>query len=260
MNQAAAAGHLVVVDDDPLFRESLIENLREDGYAVTDFEAAQPVLTHLSEGGAGHHEAGADLIVLDWHMPGMNGIQLLRALRERGVMTPVLFLTVLGDQIYEEAALSQGAVDFVEKSRSVGILKRRIALSLARGQSPARHADTAADTGGEAMPMSLNVGALTVNPNTARAHWRGQEVPLTLNEYRLVDLLARRAGKDVGYRELYDCIHGAGFIAGPGDEGYRGNVRTLIKRIRHKFRDLDSGFDAIETYPGFGYRWRADTR
>jgi two-component system response regulator ChvI len=81
---------------------------------------------------------------------------------------------------------------------------------------------------------------------------------LTLNEFRIVDLLAGRPGRDVRYRELYDQVHGAGFIAGSGEEGYRGNVRTLIKRIRQKFRALDTSFEAIENYPGFGYRWRDD--
>lgn len=239
------ATRLVVVDDDPLFRESLIENLRDDGYAVRDFGAAQPALEHLRA--ASGADGGADLVLLDWHMPGMNGIQLLRALRAEGIAVPVLFLTVLGDQIYEEAALSHGAVDFVEKSRSVSILKRRIALSLTRG------AGTGED---DAAAQRLEVGPLSVDPASARAHWRSERVPLTLNEFRLVDLMARHAGRDVSYRQLYDCVHGEGFVAGPGEDGYRGNVRTLIKRIRHKFRDLDPDFDAIETYPGFGYRWR----
>ena len=52
--------------------------------------------------------------------------------------------------------------------------------------------------------------------------------------------------------------HGKGFVAGHGPEGYRSNVRTFIKRIRQKFRDIDDDFDAIENYPGYGYRWQAD--
>ena len=74
----------------------------------------------------------------------------------------------------------------------------------------------------------------------------------------MVHCLASRAGHDISYRELYDMVHGKGFVAGPGADGYRSNVRTFIKRIRRKFKEIDSGFDGIENYPGFGYRWRPD--
>ena len=67
--------------------------------------------------------------------------------------------------------------------------------------------------------------------------------------------LASRAGTDIRYREIYDLVHGEGFVAGAGDDGYRSNVRTFIKRIRQKFRDVDGSFEAIATYTGFGYRW-----
>jgi two-component system response regulator ChvI len=244
---------LLVVDDDPMFRESLTQNLKDDGYAVADFGEGQPALDYLCSGGT------ADLAVLDWRMPGMTGIQLLRAMRERNIDVPVIFLTVLGDQIYEEAALHHGAVDFVEKSRSLSILKKRIELSVRRSQADA--AESAGPTGqagpaaGEAVER---IGHLELHREISRAYWKGEEVPLTLNEFRIVDLLASRPGRDVRYRELYDQVHGAGFIAGSGEEGYRGNVRTLIKRIRQKFRSLDGEFEAIENYPGFGYRWRDD--
>lgn len=71
-------------------------------------------------------------------------------------------------------------------------------------------------------------------------------------------LLAEREGKDVSYREIYNAVKGEGFIAGAGMEGYRANVRALVKRIRQKFKDVDPDFTALENYPGFGYRWRPD--
>ena len=78
---------------------------------------------------------------------------------------------------------------------------------------------------------------------------------LTLTEFRIVTLLAEKAGRDVGYREIYDLVHGKDFVAGQGSEGYRANVRTFIKRIRKKFRGTDPYFDHIQNYAGFGYRW-----
>jgi two-component system response regulator ChvI len=82
-------------------------------------------------------------------------------------------------------------------------------------------------------------------------------INLTLTEFKIVMLLAEKAGRDVGYREIYDLVHGKDFISGHGARGYRANVRTFIKRIRKKFRDGDPSFDRIENYAGFGYRWTA---
>ena len=144
--------------------------------------------------------------------------------------------------------LEHGAVDFVEKSRSFVILLKRIDLILCgvRGQP----------TNGAATEEQLILGPIELNLKSHRALWDGREIPLTLSEFNIVHLMASRAGSDVRYRDIYDLVRGEGFTAGVGPEGYRANVRTFIKRIRQKFRELDDRFDAIENYPGFGYRWR----
>ena len=82
-----------------------------------------------------------------------------------------------------------------------------------------------------------------------------KRVDLTLTEFQIVRLLANSADTDVSYRQIYDLVRGKDFIAGYGEEGYRVNVRSFIKRIRQKFRDVDDSIDCIENYPGFGYRW-----
>lgn len=115
--------HVLIVDDDALLRESLEQNLIDSGFVVSGFSNGQDALDHFN--GA----ASSDLILLDWKMPEMNGIEVLKHLRARKIDVPVVFLTVLSDQIYEEAALLGGAVDFVEKSRSFAILRRRSNLS-----------------------------------------------------------------------------------------------------------------------------------
>src|SRR5690606_25978837 len=116
---------VVLVDDDDLFRESVSQNLAEAGYDVRGFAEGGRAIEWFGAGGR------ADLVLLDWKMPEMNGIEVLRRLRQHGYEIPVIFLTGLTDQIYEEAALMSGAVDFVEKSRSFGILLKRIELILA---------------------------------------------------------------------------------------------------------------------------------
>ncbi len=243
--------HVLIVDDDALLRESLEQNLIDAGFRVSGFSNGPAVLSHL-EGAAPADPGHGDLILLDWKMPEMNGIEVLKQLRAREIDVPVVFLTVLSDQIYEEAALLGGAVDFVEKSRSFAILRRRIELILDRQDPPEDRGTNGA--GGE-----LAVGALQLDPPSSRALWRGERVDLTLTEFKIVHHLAAHAGTDIRYREIYDLVHGAGFIAGAGDDGYRSNVRTFIKRIRQKFRDVDPDFAAIETYTGFGYRWATRT-
>jgi two-component system, OmpR family, response regulator ChvI len=98
---------VLVVDDDELFRESLQQNLIDTGFDSWAFGDGPSVLAFLEDGNR------ADLILLDWRMPGMTGIEVLRKLRSSGHEVPVIFLTALSDQMYEEAALIGGAVDFV---------------------------------------------------------------------------------------------------------------------------------------------------
>jgi two-component system response regulator ChvI len=78
---------------------------------------------------------------------------------------------------------------------------------------------------------------------------------LTVTEFNIVHLLASRAGEYVTYRAIYDCVHSVGFVAGSGEDGYRTNVRSSIKRIRNKFSAIDDQFGEIGNFPAFGYCW-----
>jgi two-component system, OmpR family, response regulator ChvI len=236
---------IVLVDDDDSFRESLGLNLIDEGFAVVSFDNGAPALDYFGQGGE------ADVILLDWRMPGMNGLEVLRRLRRTGSTTPVIFLTVLSDDIYEEAALEGGAVDFIDKSRRLSILVKRLHL-ITEGMRPLPEPDAR-----QAASDVSRLGRLELRFDINRAAWDSKILDLTLTEFKIVALLAQRGGEDVGYREIYDLVHGKDFVAGYGNEGYRANVRTFIKRIRKKFRDLDSEFDQIHNYAGFGYRWIA---
>jgi two-component system response regulator ChvI len=155
----------------------------------------------------------------------------------------------LSDDIYEEAALEGGAVDFIDKSRRLSILVKRLNL-ICEGLRAAPAAEARRPAG-----EVLRLGELELRFDTNRASWRGQSLDLTLTEFKIVALLALRAGEDVGYREIYDIVHGKDFVAGYGSDGFRANVRTFIKRIRKKFRDSDGEFVQVHNYAGFGYRW-----
>ncbi|WP_374367975.1 response regulator transcription factor [Dongia sp.] len=244
------ATRIVVVDDDDLFRPMLVGNLTEAGFAVREYPAPDLALEALSADSV-LPDSNLDLLILDWKMPGLTGLELLQRLRQIGLMTPAIFLTSLDDVIYEEAALKAGAIDFVGKTRSFAILQRRIELALSRSES--QEGDDAAKEPADGI---MQVGPLTLDAGSHAITWQNQPVSLTLGEFKSVALMVR-AGRDVSYREIYDALRGENFAAGQGPDGYRANVRALIKRVRQKFIAVDPGFDAIENFPGFGYRWRS---
>jgi two-component system, OmpR family, response regulator ChvI len=235
---------IAIVDDDELFREMLRFKAIDEGYHVTSFSSGSAALEHFDTGG------GADVVVLDWRMPAMSGLEVLRRLRRAGNNTPVIFFTVLSEDIYQEAALENGAVDFIDKSRRLSIVMKRLRL-IVEGARPMPHGH-----GPQARDV-LHLGHLELRFDIHRAIWAGTPIDLTLTEFKIIALLVQRTGEDVSYREIYDVVHGKGFSAGYGDEGYRPNVRTFITRIRMKFRDVDPKFQHIYNCAGFGYRWCA---
>src|SRR5271154_1884210 len=122
---------IVVVDDDPLFLSTLTLNLEDAGFDVTAFTQSTAALDHLSAA------RQPDAIILDWHMPEMDGLELLQRLRAQGLGAPAIFLTSLNQPIYEELALERGEVDFVEKSRSFSIILKRLRLITEGAKLPA---------------------------------------------------------------------------------------------------------------------------
>jgi two-component system response regulator ChvI len=229
---------LLLVDDDNDFRVAASMELEDLGFGVTAMSDGEAMFEYFA---SGNH---ADVIVLDWKLPNRRGVDFLTPLRERRISTPVVFFTGIGAAAHESAAFDGGAVDFVDKSRGLPILAKRIRRILETAMPPPE-----SDEG-------VRHGHLTLRPRMRRAWWREGDVNLTLAEYNIVEFMASRAGDHVTYRAIYDCVHCAGFVAGSGDEGYRTNVRSTIKRIRNKFRALDEEFSEIENFPAFGYRWR----
>jgi len=227
------------VEDDPNCREAIADELSGHGFVVRGFADAVSLANALAT------DAKADIILLDWDLPGISGIELLIELRKFGVALPVVFLTGYAFKAQENLAFEAGAVDFIDKVRGVEILARRL-RRLARAPKSAAAPP----------PASLVVcGKLVLNPNISRAYWNDFDVGLTLGEYNIVHLLASKAGRWVTYRAIYDRIHYEGFIAGSGEDGYRTNVRGTIRHIRKKFLQCDETFAEIENFVGLGYRW-----
>jgi two-component system response regulator ChvI len=233
---------LMLVEDDQDFRMAAAAELEDLGFEVEAFADGAVLLEAFANG------ATADVIVLDWNLPTLSGIDLIPRLRRAGVLLPVVLLTGRSTPNLENLALDHGALDFVDKTRGLPILAKRIRLILDSAKKPdVMRAEEA-----------LMVGPLELKLRVCRVLWKGIDVGLTLTEYKIVHLLAANLGNHLTYRAVYDTMHHAGFIAGSGEDGYRTNVRSCIKRIRNKFRALDPEFACIANYPSFGYRWEVD--
>jgi two-component system response regulator ChvI len=231
----------ILVDDDDDYREAATAELEHFGFDVVPVPSGEAMLEHLER------DQGADVIILDWKLQAGLGIDFLPQLHDRGITLPVVFLTGVPTTAYEYAALDGGAVDFVDKARGIPILAKRLRLIVQLSKGPAAPASQ----------ETLQCGKLLLRTDIGRAYWDGKDIDLTVTEFKIIYLLVSRAGEYVTYRSIYDCVHHAGFVAGSGEEGFRTNVRSSIKRIRNKFRGLDARFFEIENYPAFGYRWHS---
>jgi two-component system response regulator ChvI len=236
---------VVIVDDDQDYLEALKGDLEDRGFGVCTFPDGSSFLQSKEVVGQAH------VIVLDWSMPNMPGIDLLQRLRGEGIKVPIIFLTGHSLIEREQAALEEGALDFVDKVRGVDILASRLVL-VGSGDREAISKPL--------VTHALSVSALVLRIDTARAEWRGQDVDLTRTEYEVVSMLAADPGRFVTYRAIYDTMYYEGFQAGRGLLGVMTNVRSHIKRIRQKFRRIDPDFNEIVTKDRVGYAWRKSTR
>jgi two-component system, OmpR family, response regulator ChvI len=159
-------------------REVIADGLSDHGFVVHGFADAMS----LADGLAVSSEA--DIILLDWDLPKISGIELLVELRQAGMNLPVVFLTGYGFKAQENLAFEAGAADFIDKARGVEILARRL-RRLVRSPNPA------------AAPASASLvvcGKLVLNPNVGRASWNDRDAGLALGEFNIVHLLASNAG------------------------------------------------------------------
>jgi two-component system, OmpR family, response regulator ChvI len=225
---------VLLIEDGVINREFLTDTLSRQGFSlrtVTSLPAAA---------------CDADVIVLHCGQVNNSSIELLGKLHRLGFNVPVVLLTGEAAPAHECLALDKGAIDVILKSRGPDVLARRLKAV----------AKTIARTDQSRSAGPLKCGTLLLRPDISRAYWKDVDVGLTLGEYKIVHLLVSNAGRYMNYRAIYDRLHYEGFAAGRGADGYRTNVRSALKRIRNRFRALDSTFDEIKNYQGFGYCWR----
>jgi two-component system response regulator ChvI len=228
---------VVLVEDDTLFRELVETELSIQGFGVLAFSDAESLLA------AGDVAASADAIVLDWRLPGLSGAELFAELQRRGIDNPVIFLTAYPLVENEQRAFIAGAADFIDKTRGFDVLVRRLNLVVN------------ADPGARVQRRLERRGRLLLNPVEGRASWDDVDLGLTLGEYRVVELLARRSPTHATYREIHEQIRHQAGAAATEDE-CRLNARSAIRRIRLKFAACDPAFSQIQNHQAQGYVWR----
>ncbi len=185
----------------------------------------------------------ADLAVFDIKMPRMDGLELLRRLREKSQM-PVIFLTSKADELDEALGLAMGADDYIAKPFSQRLLLARIRAILRRAE-----VSKIPDAPDQPVADPIIRGRLEMDPARHRVKWNGQDVTLTVTEFLILETLAQRPGVVKNRNQLMDAAY--------QDDVYVDDrtIDSHIKRLRRKFREVDSDFNAIDTLYGAGYRF-----
>jgi two-component system response regulator ChvI len=188
-------------------------------------------------------EEAADLAILDIKMPRMDGMELLRRLRQQTDM-PVIFLTSKDEEIDELFGLKMGADDYITKPFSQRLVVERVKAVLRRFQ-PKDPAGAVAEAA-----RVLERGKLRLDPERHTCHWDNNPVMLTVTEFLILQALATRPGVVKTRDALMDAAY---------DDQVYVDDRTIdshIKRLRKKFKQVDDSFDVIETLYGVGYRFK----
>ncbi|MEO6255398.1 MAG: response regulator transcription factor [Sphingomicrobium sp.] len=229
---------IALVDDDRNILTSISIALQAEGFITRVYSDGDTALKAFAEN-------PPDLGVFDIKMPRMDGMELLRRLRETSSM-PVIFLTSKDDELDEALGLAMGADDYIAKPFSQRLLIARIRAILRR-QEFAKDEVTATRDEPE-VPLLVRQ-RLTMDTARHKVVWDGRNVTLTVTEFMILEALAQRPGVVKSRNQLLDIAY--------QDDVYVDDrtIDSHIKRIRRKFRAVDSSFDAIETLYGVGYRF-----
>ena len=229
---------IALVDDDRNILTSVSIALQAEGFLTRVYSDGETALKALVDN-------PPDLAVLDVKMPGMDGMELLRRLREK-TNVPVIFLTSKDDELDEALGLAMGADDYIAKPFSQRLLIARIRAVLRRAEMRAHPPSEAGEQ--EDVPPIIR-GRLRLDPARHRVTWDSKDVTLTVTEFMILEALAQRPGVVKSRNQLMDVAY--------QDDIYVDDrtIDSHIKRLRRKFRAVDNEFKAIETLYGVGYRF-----
>ena len=217
---------ILVGDDEPKAARLARDYLEKNGYRVLTAGDGQAALAMA-------RREKPDLVILDLMLPIVDGREVCRILRRESDV-PIIMLTALAEEIDQVTGLEIGADDYVTKPFSVRTLVARVRALLRRTR------------GGVRAPAILRLGGLEIDPGKHAVAFDGRPVKLTPNEFKLLHLLADRAGQTLTREQLLDDLHGAA-------SSFDRSVDSHIKNLRKKLESA-SGEPMIETVYGIGYR------
>ena len=227
---------IALVDDDRNILTSVSIALEAEGYRIMTYTDGASALD-------GFKTSPPDLAILDIKMPRMDGMEMLRRLRQKSDM-PVIFLTSKEEEIDELFGLKMGADDFIRKPFSQRLLVERVRVLLRRSTSHEGSNPKQVDA------KVLERGQLRMDPERHVCTWKSDAVTLTVTEFLVLQALASRPGVVKSRNALMDAAY---------DDQVYVDDRTIdshIKRLRKKFKSVDDAFDMIETLYGVGYRFK----
>ena len=226
---------IALVDDDQNILISLSAALEDEGYKVDVYGNGKEALDGIGR-------KPVDLAVLDIKMPRMDGMELLKNLRRKNDL-PVIFLTSKDDEVDEVMGLRMGADDYIKKPFSQRLLLERINALLRRRELAGKD---------QSELDVLRRGELILDRTRHLCTWKETKVDLTVTEFLLVEALVRRPGHVKSRDQLIDAAYGEHIYV---DDR---TIDSHVKRLRRKFRFVDSRFTEIETLYGVGYRYRGN--
>ena len=235
--QMAARQCIALVDDDRNILATVSIGLQAEGFATRVYTDGATALKALLEN-------PPDLAVFDIKMPRMDGFELLKRLRERSSL-PVIFLTSKDEEPDEAHGLALGADDYIAKPFSQRLLVARIRALLRRSELARAEAESVPTEAN--LPQPLHRGRLLMDPARHQVSWDGKPVSLTVTEFLILEALAARPGIVKSRSQLMDAAYSDDVFV---DDR---TIDSHIKRLRRKFRAVDSSFAGIETLYGAGY-------
>ncbi len=223
---------VLLVDDDVALLDVLALSFEDAGHEVSRATDGALALAAIKR-------ARPDLVVCDVTMPRLDGLSLCRQLREAKDAIPIVLLTSRDAELDEALGLELGADDYVTKPFSTRVLLARVAALLRREQAKA----------GPGKP-TLRAGDLTLDAERMRAVYKGVEVTVTVTEFRILEVLAKRPGVVFSRAQLLQLVRGDDSVV------VDRIIDTYVRRLRRKLEAIDAAFACIDTVVGAGYRWR----
>ena len=229
---------ILIIEDEENIRELVTYNLKANGYEAIE---AEDGLTGITQA----YKVKPDLILLDIMLPGKDGYEICRELRQDNIKTPIIMLTAKSEEVDKVLGLEFGADDYVAKPFGIRELLARIKAVLRRVEMNNENQEAVVEK--EDLD-NIVAGNIFIDQRRHLVKVDGEEIELTFKEYELLSFLAKNRGRVYSRDELLDKVWGIDFV---------GETRTVDVHIRHLRKKLgqdEKDDDFIETIRGRGYK------